>query len=202
MIESDGLRVFSRSPGLSRRLAQAGGGWLLVTAAAAGGSLPIPGFVLLLSLAGAAACLALGLKGLAGRTLFTTLRLSGLERSARLGEGLSLELAGQAAEPVSLRRLVLHLRCHERALWRSGSREVLFVKKVYEKSLVLAENHPLRPGTPAAWTASLKVPADRAPSFVSGDHAVGWELVLEAEASGWPVAIRSWELAVLPVVAA
>lgn len=201
MIESNGLRVFSRSPGLSRRLALAGGVWLLVTAAA-GRSLPIPGLVLLLSFAGAAACLALGLRGLAGRTLFTTLRLNGLERPAMLGEALSLELAGQAAEPVSLRRLVLHLRCHERALWRSGSREVLFVKKVYEKSLVLAENHPLQPGTSTAWTAKLKVPADRAPSFVSGDHSVGWELVLEAEASGWPVASRSWELAVLPVVAA
>ncbi len=196
------VRAYPRARAASLRLLTAGVGCLALAAiAAASGAAPgwaVPAGLVLAGLAFGA----VGLQGARGRLLFSSVSLGFEQEPLELGGAASVRLECESAGGFLAERLSLHLRCHERALLRDQGREHVFVKKVFEKTIVLGERLRVESGAQLSYPAQFRLPADRASTFAAANCSVEWSVVLEVQLPGWPAATRDWTVKVAPVIAA
>ncbi len=173
--------------------------------AVTGGSLLVPsldtvGFLALgLHLIGIVV-LAHGVRGLVGYGPFSEVRLALASEPVKLGEKVEVKLDLTPARGYPVARLAVHLRCHEHAVLREGSRNLDYVKKVFERTAVIAEDLSVAAGVAMSFETQLRMPGDRSATFHSANFFVDWSVDLEVEVRGMPAANRAWPIKVLPVL--
>lgn len=196
------VRAYPRGKAASLRLLTAGVGCLAVAgiAAASGAarSWAVPAGLAVAGLASGA----VGLAGARGRLLFSSVSIRFEPEPLELGGSASIRLECESAGGFLADRLSLHLRCHERACLRDQGREHVFVKKVFEKTVVLGERLRVEPGAQLCYPAQFRLPADRAPTFAAANCSLEWSVNFEVQLPGWPAATRDWAVEVAPVIAA
>jgi hypothetical protein len=147
------------------------------------------------------ALLAQGWIGLRGYPLFAPFEIRVEPEPAPLGSQLTVEIDCLPLRPLEIARFAVHLRCHEKAIRREGSRDLAYVKKVFERTVLLAEKVSAGSGEKLAYQAKLRLPVDRAATFAALNHFVDWSIVLEVEANRLPAAVAQRPVRVLPELA-
>ncbi len=83
-----------------------------------------------------------------------------------------------------------HLRvncvCEQATTRGEGDDKTTRTSHLYDQEIFAREQFELRPGLPFEARATLRLPGDARPSFVTADEKVSWKLVVKGDIARWP----------------
>jgi hypothetical protein len=99
---------------------------------------------------------------------------------------------------LTMNRLRVLLVCEEVATYRQGTDTRTETREVFRKELFRRDTFDIRGGMPFECDVDLALPDGAMHSFAANHNEIGWTLVVEGDAAGWPEYKRPFPVIVRP----